>query len=152
MYVPINIAKMLFLNFKSIFFFFNSGCPAQLTRTTTNFQAHWTFCKPSEHVRYRGGDRRAQWSLNPGAEEGNKSLQPLGHNLKCTLRAYLISGVETVWKRGCISVFKIFNYFLLNFFLYFLNRFNALILKIIFLKNIKKYYFDKFQYQKHFKK
>ena len=55
----------------------------QLTRTTTNPRAHWTSCKPSEHVRHRGGDRRAQWGSNPCAEEGNKSLPPLGHNLMC---------------------------------------------------------------------
>jgi len=69
-----------------IFFFCNPGCPGQLTRTTTNSRAHWTSCKPSEHVRHRGNDKCAQWNLNPDAEKGNKPLPPLGYNLKCNIR------------------------------------------------------------------
>jgi hypothetical protein len=66
-----------------VFFFYLHGCPGQLARTMTNPTAHWTSCKPSEHVRHRGDDRRAQGDSNPGAEEGNKSLPPLGQYLKC---------------------------------------------------------------------
>ena len=42
-------------------------------------------------------------------------------------------------------------YFLKFLFVYILNRFDALILKIIFLK-IKKIFFNTFQYKKYFKK
>jgi hypothetical protein len=42
----------------------------------------------------------------------------------------------SVWKRGCTRVFKKFNFFTKNFKknLYVLNRFDTLILKIIFKK------------------
>jgi len=89
---PIQYLERCFISYRFkvthvglIFFFFNLGCPGQLTRTTINSCAHWTSCKPSEHVRHCGGDRRAQWDFNPGAEERNKSLPPLGYNLKCML-------------------------------------------------------------------
>jgi hypothetical protein len=64
------------------FFFFLRGCPGQFARTTTNLTTHWISCKPSEHVRHRRSDRHAQWGSNPGAEEGNKPLQPLGQDFK----------------------------------------------------------------------
>jgi len=38
----------------------NSGCPDQLTGTTTIPQTHWKPCKPRRQVRHRGGDRRAR--------------------------------------------------------------------------------------------
>jgi len=88
--------------FQLCFFFCNSGCPDQLTHTTTNPWAHWTSCKPSEYVRHRGGDRRAQWGLNPSAEKENKSFTPLGHNLKCHL-CFFFTSIErasindTIW-------------------------------------------------------
>jgi hypothetical protein len=46
---------------------------------------------------------------------------------------------------------KNFNFFYKNFFLYILDRFDALILKIIF-KKIKKHHFDAFQHGKYFEK
>ena len=40
-----------------------------------------------------------------------------------------------VWKRGCIYIFKKFNFFLLKIkFLCFLDYFDTLILKIVFFK------------------
>jgi hypothetical protein len=70
-------------------FFYLRGCPGQLARTTTNPTAHWTSCKPSEHVRYRGDDKHAQRSSKPVAEKGNNSLPPLGQDLKCYNVIYL---------------------------------------------------------------
>jgi hypothetical protein len=75
--------------FLNLIFIYLRGCLGQLARTTTNPMAHWTSCKPNEHVRHRGGDRRAQWGSNPGAEEGNKPLPPLGQDLKCFLIWFL---------------------------------------------------------------
>jgi hypothetical protein len=66
----------------SFFFFNNSGCSGQLMRTTTNLRIHWTSCKPSEHVKHRGSDRRVQWELNPNTEKRNKSFPSLDYNLK----------------------------------------------------------------------
>ena len=37
--------------------------------TTTNLRTHWTSCKPNEHVRHRGGDKRTGQYLNLGWEE-----------------------------------------------------------------------------------
>jgi len=48
-----------------IYFFYNSGCPDQFTRTTTNPRTHWTSCKLSRHVRHRGDDRRTREGSNP---------------------------------------------------------------------------------------
>jgi hypothetical protein len=58
---------------------------------------------------------------------------------------------ESVWNRRPARVFKKFNFFLLkiNFF-YVLDRFDALISKIVF-KN-KKHHFDAFWHKKHFEK
>jgi len=51
-----------------------------------------------------------------------------------------------------LNKFNFFYFFLqINIFLVFLNHFDALILKIIFKKS-KKYYFDIFLIEKHFKK
>jgi len=66
-----------------IFFFDLRGCPGQLARTTTNPTAHWTPCKPSEHVRHRGGDRCAHEDSNPGVVEGDKPLPPPGQDPRC---------------------------------------------------------------------
>ena len=62
------------------FFFYLRGCPDQLARTTTNPTAHWTPYKPSEHVKYRGGNMRTHESSNPGAVEGDKPLPPPGQD------------------------------------------------------------------------
>ena len=61
-----NVSALKVLKIFFFFFFGNPWCPGQLTRTTTNPRAHWTSCKPSEHVRHRGGDRRTQRESNPG--------------------------------------------------------------------------------------
>jgi len=54
-----------------------------------------------------------------------------------------------VWERGVNRVYKKFKFFLLKFnFLYILDCFDMLILKII-LKKIKKYIFNEIQYKKH---
>jgi hypothetical protein len=66
-------------------FFFNLGCPGQLTRTTTKSQIHWTPCKPSRQVRHREGDRCACWGSNPD-DRGKKTLPlPLGQKPRCTI-------------------------------------------------------------------
>jgi hypothetical protein len=78
------------MNTKILFFYYYlRGCPGQLAHTTTSLTAHWTSCKPSEHVRHHGGNRHAQGGSNPGAEEGNKSLPPLGQYLKCWTQRFL---------------------------------------------------------------
>ena len=66
-------------SFFSSFFFGNPGCPGQLTRTTTNPRTHWTPCKPSRQVRYRGDDRRARWDSNPGDKDKKTLSLLLGH-------------------------------------------------------------------------
>jgi hypothetical protein len=35
-------------------FIYLCGYPGQLARTTTNLMAHYTSCKPNEHVKHRG--------------------------------------------------------------------------------------------------
>jgi hypothetical protein len=69
--------------FLQLFFFDLRGCSGQFARTTTNFTAHWTPCKPSGHVRHRGGDRRAHEGSNLGAVEGDKPLPPPGQDPQC---------------------------------------------------------------------
>jgi hypothetical protein len=64
-------------------FFYNPGCPGQLTRTTTNPRTHWILCKPSRLVRHHGGDRRAHWDLNPGCRGKETLPRPLGHKPRC---------------------------------------------------------------------
>ena len=73
----------------SFYYYYLRGCPGQLAHTTTSLTAHWTSCKPSEHVRHHGGNRHAQGGSNPDAEEGNKSLPPLGQYLKCWTQRFL---------------------------------------------------------------
>jgi len=68
-----------------IFFFDLRGCPGQLAHTTTNPMAHWTPCKPSGHVRHRGGDRRAHEDSNPGAAGEDKPLLPPGQDPQCII-------------------------------------------------------------------
>ena len=68
----------------------------QLARTTTNPAAHWTSCKPSEYVKHHGDDRRVQGGSNPGAEEGNKSLLPLGQYLQCKANTFWLVS----WEHG----------------------------------------------------
>jgi len=75
----------------SFLYIYNSECSDQLTRTTINPRAYWTSCKPNGYVRYCGGDRHAQRRSNPGAEKENKSLSPLGHDLKCARTIILMS-------------------------------------------------------------
>ena len=81
----------------AVFFFYLCGCPGQLARTKTNPTAHWISCKPSEHVRYRGDNRHAHGSLNPGGVERNKSLPPLGQDLKCKS-----CGILKLWEGGVV--------------------------------------------------
>jgi len=66
-------------------FIYLRGCPGQLARTTTNPTAHWIPCKPSGHVRHRGGDRRAHEGSNPGGAEGDKPLPPPGQDPQCRI-------------------------------------------------------------------
>ena len=88
-----------------IFFFDLRGCPGQLARTTTNPTAHWTPCKPNEHVRHREVDRRAHEDLNPGAAGGDKPLLPPGQDPQC----YLIDLIDCVsW--ALKKWFYLFNY------------------------------------------
>jgi hypothetical protein len=86
--------KIIIILLKKIFiflvFFYLRGCPGQFACTTTNPTVHWISCKPSEHVRHRGDDRRAQGGSNPDVEEGNKSLPPLGQYLKCFIFLVLL--------------------------------------------------------------
>jgi len=69
----------------SFFFFDNSGCPGQLTRTTTNLWTHWTPCKPSRQVRHRGDDRHAHWGLNSGSRGRETLPVPLATSLGAKL-------------------------------------------------------------------
>jgi hypothetical protein len=72
------------------FFFGNSGCLDQLTRTTINPRIHWTPCKPSRQVRHHGDDRRARWGSNPG-DRGKETLPlPLGHKPRCSAHGFLL--------------------------------------------------------------
>jgi hypothetical protein len=82
------------------FFFYNSGCPGQSTRTTTNPRAHWTPCKPSRQVRYRGSDKYARWGLNSGCRS-RKTLSPLGYKHRCALSFSL-----ALWCLGAWSFFE----------------------------------------------
>jgi len=76
--------KVFIAYFFFYFFFDLRGCPGQLARTTTNPMAHWTPCKPSGHVRHRGGDRHAHEDSNPGAAGGDKLLLPPGQDPQCS--------------------------------------------------------------------
>jgi hypothetical protein len=49
-----------------------------------------TPCKPSEHVRHRGDDRRAHEDSNPGAAGGDEPLPPPGQDLQCFYMGFLI--------------------------------------------------------------
>ena len=54
-------------NIVSFFFFFiYVGCPGQLTRTTIIPHGPLDTLQAQEHVRHRGGDRRAHRGSNPG--------------------------------------------------------------------------------------
>ena len=66
------------------FFFGNSGCLGQFTRTTTNLRTHWTPCKPSRQVKHHGDDRRARWGSNPG-DRGKETL-PLPLDQKASVQ------------------------------------------------------------------
>ena len=72
------------------FFFDLRGCPGQLARTTTNPTAHWTPCKPNEHIRHRGDDRRAHENSNPGTTGGDKPLLPPGQDPQCQVLLLLL--------------------------------------------------------------
>jgi hypothetical protein len=58
--------------------------------------------------------------------------------------------ISLIWEHGSNHVLLKFNFVCLNFLYIFLDRFNILMLKIIFLK-IKKYYFNIFLNKTHFK-
>ena len=66
-----------------IFFFNLCRYPGQLARTTTNFTAHWTPCKPSGHVKHRECDRRAHEDSNSWAAKGDKLLPPPNQGPQC---------------------------------------------------------------------
>jgi hypothetical protein len=68
-----------------LIFFYNPGCPSQLTHITTNLRIHWTPCKPSKQVRHRGDDRRARWGLNPGCRGKETLSRLLGHKPLCLI-------------------------------------------------------------------
>ena len=93
--------------FQFNFFFFTRGvrtslhAPQLIPDPLNILQAKWAYKTP-------GGDRRAQWGLNSGAEEGNKSFPPLGHNLKYTFQFnFILTGWCFETKNKINKVFKI---------------------------------------------
>jgi len=91
--------------FSSFFFFYLCGCLGQLARTTTNPMTHWTPCKPSGHVRHRGGDKHAYKDSNPGAE-GDKPLPPPAKDPQCILFLFLFLYVLAL-KMACQNSIEI---------------------------------------------
>jgi hypothetical protein len=75
-------------------FFFNPGCLGQLTRTTTNFQTHWTLCKPSKLVKHCEDIRRVYWSSNSSDKNKKTLFLTLGHKRWCFFLDLIMKSVR----------------------------------------------------------
>jgi hypothetical protein len=85
------------ISFFFFFFFDLRGCPGQLARTTTNLTAHWTPCKPSKHVRHRGGDRRAHEDSN---QERQEETSPSYRRARPSVLFFIIIFFSLTWVSG----------------------------------------------------
>jgi len=80
-----------------IYIYYLRGCPSQLARTTTNFTAHWTPCKPNEHIRYRESDRYAHKNSNLEATREDKPLLSQANTLSASYCIYLVTSNKFKW-------------------------------------------------------
>jgi hypothetical protein len=84
------------------FFFWFTWVSGQLARTTTNPTAHWTSCKPSEHIKYHGSDRHAHENSNP--EQWEEPRPSVHHGFRCLQRGL---GLNPFLEEDCRSEFNL---------------------------------------------